>query len=83
MARSISWCRIGDMYERHFAVDPRFYGTKAGGERWSGRDLGLPRYGPLGQLWYGSPAPLKARVGGLGAAAGNGLYSTETTEIGW
>jgi len=74
---------IGDMYERHFAVDPRFYGTKAGGERWSGRDLGLPRYGPLGQLWYGSPAPLKARVGGLGAAAGNGLYSTETTEIGW
>jgi hypothetical protein len=74
---------IGDMYERHFAVDPRFYGTKAGGERWSGRDLGLQRYGPLRQLWYGSPAPLKARVGGLGAAAGSELYNSEDGESGW
>ncbi len=73
---------IGDMYERHFAVDPRFYGTRAGGERWSGRDLNLPRYGPLGQLWYGSPAPLKARVAGLGAATGNGFYSAEDAENG-
>ena len=73
---------IGDMYERHFAVDPRFYGTKVGGERWSGRDLGLQRYGPLGRLWYGSPAPLKARVGGLGAAAGIGLYNPEDKN-GW
>lgn len=74
---------IGDMYERHFAVDPRFYGTKAGGERWSGRDLGLPRYGPLGQLWYGSPAPLKARIGGLGAATGSALYGDEDGENSW
>lgn len=74
---------IGDMYELHFAVDPRFYGTRAGGERWSGRDLGLPRYGPLGQLWYGSPAPLKARIGGLGAATGNGLHDSEGGESGW
>jgi hypothetical protein len=74
---------IGDLYERHFAVDPRFHGTKAGGERWSGRDLGLKRYGPLGRLWYGSPAPLKARVGGLGAAAGNGLYDAQDEESGW
>lgn len=73
---------IGDLYERHYAVDPRFHGTSAGGERWSGRDLGLKRYGRLGQLWYGSPAPLKARVGGLGAASGSGLHDAEE-EIGW
>jgi hypothetical protein len=74
---------IGDLYERHFAVDPSFYGTKVGGERWSGQDLGLKRYGPLGRLWHGSPAPLKARVGGLGAAAGSGLYDAENEEAGW
>ncbi len=72
---------IGDMYELHYGVDDRFHGTKAGGERWSGRDLGLKRYGPLGQLWHGSPAPLKARVGGLGAAAGSALYSAEDEEV--
>lgn len=74
---------IGDMYERHYGVDPQFHGTRAGGERWSGRDLGLKRYGPLGQVWYGSPAPLKARVGGLGMAAGTGFYDTEDGEAGW
>jgi hypothetical protein len=74
---------IGDLYERHFAVDPKFYGTSAGGERWSGRDLGLKRYGTLGRLWYGSPAPLKARAGGLGAAAASGLHDAEDEEAGW
>lgn len=64
----------GDFYELHYEVDPRFYGTGVRGERWSGRDLGLERRGPVGRFWYGSPAPLKARVGGLGAAVGGGLY---------
>lgn len=72
----------GDFHERHYAVDPAFHGTKVGGERWSGRDLGLKRYGSLGQLWYGSPAPLKARAGGLGAAAGAGLYDASGGEAG-
>lgn len=67
----------GDFYEHHFAVDPRFYGTSVLGERWSGRDLGLPEYGLAGRLWHGSPAPLKARIGGGGVAAGGAAYELE------
>lgn len=68
----------GDFYERHFRVDPDFYGTKlparVGGERWRGKALGLEKYGLPGRLYYGSPAPLKARVGGLTSAAGSVIY---------
>ena len=67
----------GDFYELHYQVDPRFHGTGVVGERWSGKDLGLAKRGRLGRLWHGSPAPLKARVGGLAAAAGSGLYNPE------
>ena len=67
----------GDLYELHYGVDPRFYGTGVRGEPWSGRNLGLTRHGTLGQLWHGSPAPLKARVSGLGAAAGAGLHGLD------
>lgn len=70
----------GDMYELHYEVDPLFHGTSVRGERWSGKDLGLNRHGLAGQLWYGSPAPLKARVIGLGAAAGSAVYSPEGKE---
>jgi hypothetical protein len=73
----------GDLYELHYGVDGRFHGTDVLGERWSGRDLGLPRYGPVGQLWHGSPAPLKARVGGLGAGAGDAVYNLEGRNEGW
>ena len=69
----------GDFYELHYQVDPAFHGTKlrarVGGEPWSGDALGLEKFGPLGRLWYGSPAPLKARVGGLGAVGGNLMYN--------
>lgn len=67
----------GDFYELHYQVDPRFHGTGVKGESWSGRNLGLAKHGPIGRLWHGSPAPLKARVGGLGATAGNGFYNSE------
>ena len=74
----------GDFYERHFRVDPDFYGTRlparVGGERWSGRALGLEKYGPPGRLWYGSPAPLKARIGGLGSGAGSAIYDSPETD---
>ena len=73
----------GDFYELHYKVDPHFHGTGVRGERWSGRDLGLKKHGPMGQLWHGSPAPLKARVGGLGAAAGDGVYDLEEGDQGW
>jgi hypothetical protein len=68
----------GDFYERHFQVDPDFHGSKlparVGGGSWSGHALRLEKYDLPGRLWYGSPAPLKARVGGLGAAGGSLIY---------
>lgn len=67
----------GDFYELHYQVDPRFHGTGVKGESWSGKNLGLAKHGRLGRLWHGSPAQLKARVGGLSAAAGNGLHDQE------
>lgn len=73
----------GDMYGLHYGVDPRFHGTAVLGERWSGRDLGLQRHGPIGQVWYGSPAPLKARVGGVAAAAGGAIEYLEGDDGGW
>ncbi|MET0274681.1 MAG: hypothetical protein ABW360_16970 [Phenylobacterium sp.] len=73
----------GDLYALHYEVDPHFYGTSVLGERWSGRDLGLRKHGPMGRLWYGSPAPLKARVGGLGASAGATMYIPEEEETAW
>lgn len=72
----------GDFYERHFGVDPHFYGAKlparVGGGSWSGKKLGLKKYSPPGGLWYGSPAPLKARIGG--AASGVGAVGYEASD---
>lgn len=71
----------GDLYELHYQVDPQFYGTRViPGEGWSGKRLGLKRYGELGRLWHGSPPPLKARVGGLGASAGAAIYLSDDQE---
>ena len=72
----------GDFYELHYKVDPRFHGTGVRGESWSGKELGLKRYGAVGRIWHGSPPPLKARVGGLGASAGTATYRPEDDEIG-
>jgi hypothetical protein len=66
----------GDFFERHFQVDPYYYGGKVprefGGGGWSGKTLGWDKYDRLGRLWYGSPTPLKAAAGagvvGAGAA---------------
>ncbi|MDP1874161.1 hypothetical protein [Phenylobacterium sp.] len=70
----------GDFYERHFEVDPHFHGTKVLNGGWSGKKLGLKRHGQLGRIWYGTPEPLKARVGGLGAATGSTIQSAEGEE---
>jgi hypothetical protein len=68
----------GDMYELHYKVDPQYHGSKIGaahgGGSWSGADLGLEKYGPMGQLWYGSPAPLKGIASAAGTVGGFGLY---------
>jgi hypothetical protein len=61
----------GGFYELHYAVDPKFHGAPIfrGKPGWSGRALGLKKYGLLGRLWQGSPAPLNAVSGGMGGAA--------------
>ncbi len=57
----------GAFYERHFNVDPRYGGgaipAEFGGGRWSGKELGWRKYGPIGRGFYGASAPLKAAVG--------------------
>ena len=74
----------GDFYELHFNVDPKYWGNSAiPGEKWSGKDLGLTRNGLAGRLWHGSPPPLKARAGGLGAGAGTAMYVPKDEETGW
>jgi hypothetical protein len=77
----------GDMYELHYKVDPEFKGTgfpaRVGGGRWSGADLGLKEYGLAGRIWHGSPAPLKARVGGLGGGAGAVAHGMMDEEESW
>jgi hypothetical protein len=74
----------GDFYELHFKTDPQYHGGPIirYGESWSGRRLGLERYGQVGRLWHGSPTPFKARVGGLGAGGGALMYSLGTEESG-
>lgn len=64
----------GDFYELHYKVDPRYTGGSVKGETWNGEALGLKKYGLAGRIWHGSPPPLKARVGGLGAGAGAVMY---------
>lgn len=68
----------GDMYELHYRVDPNFYGTrlltKGKGKGWSGKNLGLTKYGTLGKLWHGTSRDLKLAVAApLGGAALYGL----------
>lgn len=72
----------GDFYELHYRVDPRFHGTGVRGESWKGAKLGLKRYGPAGRIWHGSPPPLKARIGGIGASAGTTMYGPQDDETG-
>ena len=74
----------GEFFERHYKVDPKFGGTgipaRFNAGNWSGEQLGLKKYGLPGRIWYGTPAPLKARVGGLGAAAGGMMYVDPSQE---
>ena len=74
----------GEFYIRHYLVDPKFHGTgipkRLNAGNWSGKKLGLKKYGDLRRIWYGTPTPLKARVGGLGAAAGSVMYADPSEE---
>jgi hypothetical protein len=77
----------GDMYELHFKVDPQFnhapLPAKLGLKSWNGKALGLKKYGLPGRMWHGSPAPLKARVGGLGASLGGLVEDVADEDQAW
>jgi len=72
----------GDFYELHYKVDPSYKGGSVKGEKWNGEALGLKKYRLAGRIWHGSPPPLKARVGGLGAGAGAAMYVPDDEEEG-
>jgi hypothetical protein len=75
----------GDFFERHFQVDPHYYGGKIradfGGGGWSGRKLGWEKRGLPGRIWYGSPLPLKA-VAGAGMFGAGGVVDQIWNEDG-
>ena len=68
----------GQMYELHYAVDPKFKVARlpptllepGDAKVWSGSALGLKKLGPLGRFFVGMPGPLKVRLGGSVAASG-------------
>ncbi|CAN5888737.1 hypothetical protein BH11PSE1_BH11PSE1_18690 [soil metagenome] len=74
----------GDFYELHYKVDPRFNHARLPRgldmKSWQGKALGLKKYGLPERIWHGSPAPLKARVGGVGGSTGGLLYSDPDDE---
>nr|MEA2798017.1 hypothetical protein [Phenylobacterium sp.] len=65
----------GQMYAYHYRVDPKFHGARlpdGSGGGWSGKKLGLQKYGLAERLWYSAPDALRAPIGeavAAGAAA--------------
>jgi hypothetical protein len=63
----------GEFYELHYKVDPHFksanFGRDAGGGVWKGKDLGLKKYGTLGNVWYGAPHALRQVIGTIGGSS--------------
>jgi hypothetical protein len=70
----------GDFYRFHFQTDPQYYGSgfsrKIGGS-WSGKRLGLQKYGLLDRFWYGTPTPSAGVSATAGAA---GLANSDLTQ---
>jgi len=58
----------GDFYEHHFRTDPRMYGARlpnwSNPRGWSGKRLGLEKFGPVGRAVLGAPDALQSTVGG-------------------
>jgi hypothetical protein len=76
----------GEMYELHSRVDPYFKGTgfprRMGPGGWSAKKLGIEKYAPLERVYYGTPGPTKALVGGT-AIAGGGYLNEAMEDAGW
>jgi hypothetical protein len=70
----------GQMYAYHYRVDPKYFGGKlpnGSGGGWSGKKLGLRKYGPAERTWFSAPDALRAPVGNAvaGAAAADILQN--------
>lgn len=68
---------LGDMYELHARIDPKFTGARLarGMRSWRARRLGIEPYPMAGRIWHGTPGPMMIGAGaGLttSTAAGNG-----------
>lgn len=67
----------GDFYPLHSKVDSYFYGTgfprRMGPGGWSSKVLGIEKYGLPSRIWYGTPGPTKAVLGGAAIEAGGAL----------
>jgi hypothetical protein len=71
----------GQMYAYHYRVDPKFHGAwlpDGPGRGWSGKKLGLSKYGLAERLWYGAPDALRAPGGvSLASGAATDLYQND------
>ncbi len=65
----------GEMRPLHYQVDPHLHGgplpRSVGGGRgkgsgWSGRRMGLSKYGILGRVWHGTPDATRLTIGAAG-----------------
>jgi hypothetical protein len=70
----------GQMYAYHYRVDPKYFGGRlpnGSGGGWSGKKLGLRKYGPAERAWFSAPDALRAPVGNAvaGAAAADILQN--------
>lgn len=64
----------GNFYEFHARVDDRFHAARTPNqvpETWTAKRSGVERPPLVIRLWDGMPIPLKLRLGGLGAVAGD------------
>jgi len=77
-----TWMNKGRFYERHFQVDPRMYGAKIkNGQRgWSGNRVGLQRFDPMRQFWFGTTPPLRTTIGSV--LAGTNLSNSTASQPG-
>lgn len=74
----------GQFYDYHYENDPFYHGARMPASvpemGWSGKRMGLKKRGPLGRLWFGMPAPLKARALGSAGTFGGTVQSISEDE---
>jgi hypothetical protein len=71
----------GEMYARHYQLDPDFKGARLPGNAgWSGKKLGLKKFGLFDSLAFGMPAPTRALAIGNAASAAQSFGNDDESE---